>query len=118
MTHGGSSDRWWLLRTCGWGLTWALGVALGVALGGYLTLTSGAGAPGAKAVDAAADLLVLPAAAASGVFVAYLVGATVVGFVRRRFPRQPQAHKDQKGQRGGDDGVERQIGREVPAADD
>lgn len=76
------SARGWFARTCGWGITWAVGVAVGVALGGYLTAVSGAGAPGAAAVDPIEDLVWLPAAAASVVLVVYVLGAVIVRLVR------------------------------------
>ena len=108
MTRGArSSDRWSLLRACAWGLTWALGAGLGVALGAYLTLTSGAGAPGAEAVGTATEFLTLPAAAALGVFFVYVVGAVVLRLVGGRVSRRPAAHADHEDHRSGDDGVER-----------
>lgn len=102
-----SSGRWSLLRVCGWGLTWAAGAGLGVALGAYLTLTSGAGAPGAEAVGTVAEFLALPALAALSVFVAYVVGAVVLRVVGGRFAHRPTTHGDEKDHAGGDDGVER-----------
>lgn len=119
MTHyDRSSDRFSPLRVCGWGLTWALGTGLGVALGGYLTITSGAGATGAQTGETAAEFLTLPALAALGVFVAYVVGAVILGLVRGRLPRHPATHGDEEDHRGSDDGVERQVGREVESAQD
>ncbi len=51
-----------------WSVTWALGVAVGVAAGGWLTVTGGAGAPGAPALDPLSDLVLLPGAAFAVVF--------------------------------------------------
>lgn len=82
-----SSGRWSLLRVCAWGLTWAFGAGVGVALGAYLTLTSGAGAPGAEAAGTIAEVLTLPAIAALGVFVVYVAGAVVARLVGGRGPR-------------------------------
>ncbi len=119
MTHQTrSSDRWSLLRVCAWGLTWAVGAGLGVALGAYLTLTSGAGAPGAAAVGTAAEFLTLPAIAALGVFVVYVVGAAVLRLLGGRLSHRPAAHDNHEDHCGGDDGVERQLGPEVEASKD
>ncbi|MCE5191731.1 MAG: hypothetical protein LLG08_08245 [Actinomycetia bacterium] len=65
-----------------WALTWALGVGLGVGLGGYLTLTSGAGAPGRSALDPVTDLVVLPLVAFAVVLIVHLIGQVLAGLVR------------------------------------
>lgn len=66
-----------------WALTWALGAGLGVGLGGYLTLTSGAGAPGNTALDPVIDLVVLPLVAFAVVLIVHLTGQVLAGLVRR-----------------------------------
>lgn len=61
---------------------WALGVALGVALGGWITVTSGSGAPGAIALDVNRDLLLIPALAGLAVFLVLFVAGLLLQFVR------------------------------------
>jgi len=113
-----SSDRWSLLRICGWGLTWAFGTGLGVALGAYLTVTSGAGAPGGEAVGTVREFLTLPAIAALGVFAVYVVGALLARLVGGRLAHRPAADDNEEDHGSGDDGVKRQLGREVEASKD
>ena len=79
---------WRLVPALGWAITWGVGAAVGVALGGYLTLTGGAGTPGAAALDPSTDLLLLPSVAFAGVVAIYLAGSVLAGVVRaRRSPR-------------------------------
>ena len=63
--------------------TWALGVAMGVALGGWLTVTSGSGAPGAAALDTARDLVLIPLASGFLVFVALFGGIMLFSLMLR-----------------------------------
>ena len=58
------------IRAASAAVPWALGVAIGVALGGWITVTSGSGAPGAIALDVGRDLVLVPALAGLAVFVA------------------------------------------------
>lgn len=64
--------------------TWGFGFACGVAVGGWLTVISGAGAPGVEALDLVDDVLVLPGIAGAGVFALVLVIHGVGYLVRRR----------------------------------
>ncbi len=54
---------------------WGVGVALGVGAGAWLTVVSGAGAPGSGALEPGTDLIVLPGIA----FVVAWVLAFVLG---------------------------------------
>ncbi|TDB38968.1 MAG: hypothetical protein D9V44_04655 [Actinobacteria bacterium] len=97
LARGGEPVRW--TAALGWACTWALGAALGVALGGYLTLTSGAGAPGQSALDPTTDLVILPIAAFGIVFALHLGGQLVLGVIRGRRVAQPQSeryHRDEE----------------------
>jgi len=64
--------------------TWGLGFACGVAVGGWLTVISGAGAPGVEALDLVDDVLVLPGIAGAAVFVLVMASHGVIHLVRRR----------------------------------
>lgn len=76
-----------LLRRAGWAATWAVGAALGVALGAWLSVVGAAGAPGTGELDVASELVMTPVLAGVVVFVAYLVGAALVGALRSRRDR-------------------------------
>lgn len=76
------------LAALGSALPWALGAAVGVAGGAYLTAVGGAGAPGATALDAWADLVVLPAVAFAIVFVVHLLAQAVWSALRPLFGRR------------------------------
>jgi len=76
-----------------WAATWGIGVACGVALGAWLTVVSGAGAPGVQSLDIAEDLLLLPVLAGVAVFLLHLAGSGVVAWVRgRTAPKRPDDH--------------------------
>ena len=64
-------------------LTWSLGVAIGVALGGWLTVTSGSGAPGASALDVGRDMVLVPLLSALVAFGVVFAGVLLVALVRR-----------------------------------
>jgi len=82
-----------LPATVFWAGTWAAGAAIGVALGAWLTVVSGAGAPGVQSLDIAEDLLMLPALTGVAVFLVYLAGSGVVALVRARTaPKNPDDH--------------------------
>lgn len=82
LQRGGARFRW--SSAAGWAATWALGAAAGVALGGYLTVTSGSGAPGAESLSVGRDLVTMPAAGAGLVFAVHLVGQVVAAAWRGR----------------------------------
>ena len=63
--------------------TWGLGVAIGVALGGWLTATSGSGAPGAAALDVPRDLVLVPLASGALVFALVFLALILFGLVLR-----------------------------------
>lgn len=65
-----------------WAATWGVGVAAGVGIGGWLTVTGGAGAPGAGSLDVTQDLAVIPAVVGGAVFVTHLLGQIVVSGIR------------------------------------
>lgn len=76
-----------------WAATWGMGVAIGVVLGAWLTVVSGAGAPGVQSLDIAEDILLLPVLAGSVVFLLHLAGSGVVALVRARTaPKHPDDH--------------------------
>lgn len=62
---------------------WGVGVAIGVALGGYLTVTSGSGAPGTAALDTGRDLILVPLLSGLVVFVCVFLGLMLVALVLR-----------------------------------
>jgi len=63
--------------------TWSLGVAIGVALGGWLTVTSGSGAPGATALDVGRDLVLVPLLSGLVAFVLVFAGVLLFTLVGR-----------------------------------
>ena len=69
-------------RALFWAATWGVGVAVGVALGGWLTVTGGAGAPGAGSLDVTEDLVVLPLLVGGVVFGVHLAGQFLVSRIR------------------------------------
>lgn len=69
-------------RALFWAATWGVGVAIGVALGGWLTVTGGAGAPGAGSLDMTEDLVVLPLLVGGVVFAVHFVGQFLVSRIR------------------------------------
>lgn len=85
-----------LSAALGWASTWAFGAALGVALGGYLTLTSGSGAPGQSAIDPTTDLVILPVVAFGIVLVIHLGGQLIFGAVRGGRVSRPKGERDQR----------------------
>lgn len=70
---------------------WALGVALGVALGGWLTVTSGNGAPGTAALDTGRDLVLIPLLSGVLVFAVVFGGLMLFALVLRSRPT-PDVH--------------------------
>jgi len=56
---------------------------MGVALGGWLTVTSGSGAPGAAALDVGRDLVQIPLLSGALVFAVVFFGVMLVAFVLR-----------------------------------
>lgn len=73
--------RFSVARSAWWSATWATGVTVGVALGGYLTVTSGSGAPGGGALDAT-EIVWMPLLSGVTVFVLTFIARVVVGLVR------------------------------------
>lgn len=94
LTRDGKPVRW--AAAAGWASTWALGAALGVALGGYLTLTSGAGAPGQSALDPTTDLVTLPIIAFGIVFTTHLGGQLLFSALRGGRVSRPESERDQR----------------------
>ncbi len=73
-------------------LSSALGVGLGVVVGAYLTVTSGAAAPGGSELGWT-ELAVLPGASAVAVFVILFAAKLVIRAVRHRSPRPSEAER-------------------------
>ncbi|MCL4554621.1 MAG: hypothetical protein M1617_03255 [Actinobacteria bacterium] len=65
-------------------ITWGFGFACGVAVGGWLTVISGAGAPGVEALNLVDDVLLLPGIAGGGVFALVMAIHGVRHLFRRR----------------------------------
>ena len=105
-----------LVRAAVFSGAWGLGVGGGVALGAVLTATSGAGAPGLSAVDVTADLLRVPLIVGSAVFTGHLAFTLALAALRGRRAPEIQTQEDEPDEREGQDGVEGQVGAEVPAA--
>ncbi len=66
-----------------WAATWAIGVALGVALGAWLSVVGAQGAPGAAELDASRELILMPLATGTVVFVGYLAVDSLLALLRR-----------------------------------
>ncbi|MHB1341610.1 MAG: hypothetical protein ACYC77_07940 [Coriobacteriia bacterium] len=100
-------SRWRLVPALGWAATWGVGAALGVALGGYLTLTGGAGTPGAAALDPTTDLLLLPSVAFVAVLAVHVAGSAVSGVFRGRRAASDGGGSEDEGERPENDRVGR-----------
>ena len=87
--------------------SWGVGAAIGVALGAVLTAVSGAGAPGASAVEPVSDLIVVPLLAGSVVFLVHLGVTLGVASIRARRARERDAQGHERGEGEPDDRVER-----------
>lgn len=70
--------------------SWAVGGAIGVALGGWLTLTGGAGAPGATGLDPASDLVIVPGVTFAAVMLVHLGGQVIAAALRGRAEQRRQ----------------------------
>ncbi|HEX9093889.1 MAG TPA: hypothetical protein VF902_07895 [Coriobacteriia bacterium] len=103
-----------ILLAAGWGL----GVGAGVALGAVLTAVSGTGSPGLQGVDVSLDLVIVPLAAGSAVFLAYLASVLVLEVVRGRRAAQVDAQPDDGEQGEAEKGVDGQVGTEVETSQD
>jgi hypothetical protein len=85
-------------------LAWGLGAAAGTAIGAYLTAVGGEGAPGIEQIEAASDLLVMPAAAFGIVFVGYL-GAMAIVRVARGSSSEQRADGQNEDEKPEGDGI-------------
>lgn len=95
-----------LLSAC-----WGIGVALGLALGSYLTVVSGAGAPGVSSLSAG-DVLTLPLASGLVVTLVFFGGHILLGLRTR--PSARSEHEPQKDSGGAEnDEIAGDVGREV-----
>jgi hypothetical protein len=95
-------------------VAWGAGAAAGVALGAVLTAMGGAGAPGLSGLQAGSDLVVVPWIVGGVVAVGHLAGTLLLGVVRGRRVRECAAQDDERHERRGEDGVDGQVGAEVP----
>jgi hypothetical protein len=98
--------------------TWGIGAGLGVALGAVLTSVSGAGAPGLSGLDVTSELVVVPWLVGAAVMLLHLFATLGVGFVRAHRAVHTPAQQEQGDERGPKDGVEGQIGTEVPPSEE
>lgn len=102
-------------RTLLLSVSWGIGAGAGVALGAVLTAVSGAGAPGLSGLDAGTDLTVAPWIVGGAVFVLHLTWTLLVALVRGHRSRHRGAHERKDHQEHPEDGVDGQVGAEVPA---
>jgi hypothetical protein len=94
--------------------SWGLGAAAGVALGAVLSAVSGAGAPGLAGIDLSAELGWWPLVVGGGVLCSHVAFTFMVALVRGQRSRGGEAQGDHGYEGRGDEGVERQVGPEVP----
>lgn len=96
---------------------WGAGAGAGVAAGAVLTAVGGSGAPGLAGVDVTSELLVAPWLVVVAVFAVHFGVCTLAARVRGERSRRREAQQQEHGESRAEDGVDGQIGREVPAAE-